>query len=265
MVEAVRGEVLGKAAAEAYRRGDMALKGLVREYQSRGWRLTRYTKSLKDVLSAAGGSTPPGRPASSDDVRRMTQEIGTINRAVSRLTGLQSHWSGILDVDPNLRWTGEKLRSCTIKLNGDPAQDIKRFSTGTHEVLHAHSVGLFESGAYVGRRGYEEGVVEQTERVLRDEVLADLGFSAGHLDFRAIDAESAHNGYIERLEEPREMTQRDARTFYVDLLRTPLVDREETILRWIERDSQLSSTDARLATQVRRSVLRQVRPPTVPR
>ena len=140
---------------------------------------------------------------------------------------------------------------------------MKRFSTGTHEVLHAHSVGLFEPGIYESRLGYEEGVVEQTMRLIRDQVLS-FEFAPGSVDFSATDADNVYNGYIDRLEQLRGMTRRDARSFYMELLRTPLADREETILQWIAKDSGLSPPDARLATQVQRAVLRNPNPPATP-
>ena len=96
--------------------------------------------------------------------------------------------------------------------------------TLTHEALHCVSVG-FVRNDYEQAPGWEEGVVEQMQRLLRPQVLAWLSASVPLWVIAVADASHSFNPYIAALENIREVPQAENLPFYLRLLRTPIRDR----------------------------------------
>ena len=96
---------------------------------------------------------------------------------------------------------------------------LSRYSTLIHEVFHSVSVGLNEPD-YRAWKGYEEGIVEQCNRLWRAVILANAGLPP------STDARTSYNDRIILLESLRTRTQKAEQDFYLSLLQTPLRDRE---------------------------------------
>jgi hypothetical protein len=102
-----------------------------------------------------------------------TQELRLIEPIVSRLTGRPSLWNGVAEARVGLGAFGVKTFGCQIIVDADRASQPVRWRTNIHEMLHAHTNGL-EQSAVENYRGWEEGIVEQLQRLLRPQVLAGL-------------------------------------------------------------------------------------------
>lgn len=160
---------------------------------------------------------------------QISSKLQRIVAVVTRLTGLTSRWSGIVELVPDAEFKGMKRFSCSILLNAALAQEAVRWATLLHEILHSCSAG-YSPDDYQKLRGWEEGVVEQLQRLLRAQVLAELGIDLQPETFMADEAAHRYNVYIAALEEVRqalhaEGTADDAMRFYIDLLAVPLRDR----------------------------------------
>lgn len=153
-------------------------------------------------------------------------ELTRILPVISELTGLPSNWNGELSLVPESEWNGVKLFSCGIVLNAPLMRQDLRWRTLIHEALHCVSVGYVRS-AYELLRGWEEGVVEQMQRLLRPEALRRLGVSLDEQVFTSWEAKHEFNEYVLALEHIREGlgSQTEAREFYQELLSTPLQGR----------------------------------------
>ena len=93
-----------------------------------------------------------------------------------------------------------------------------------HEALHLFSLA-YTKQEYMLARGWEEGVVEQLQRLLRQEVFAALKIVVSEEIFTERDVAHEYNRYIRALEGLRELLELDAREFYLWLLATPLSER----------------------------------------
>lgn len=153
-------------------------------------------------------------------------ELSRIVPIVSALTGLPSNWNGELVLVPNAKFRGKKLFSCSILLREALARQELRWRTLIHEVLHAVSVGYIRSD-YEALSGWEEGVVEQLQRLLRRDVLAALSVNIAESTFQETEVGAFHNKYIEALETLRQALQiEDVTPFYIRLLSTPIAGRQ---------------------------------------
>ena len=168
---------------------------------------------------------------------QVLEELGAVRDAVERLTGLHSRWSGsvvLMDGREIVAMRGqpvlaEKRWSCDILLNTVLTASPTRWRTYIHEMLHSVSVGLNEQDLR-RLRGWEEGVVEQVQRLLRPQLLASIGVDVPEEVFAAVDRAWTLNGFVEALEVLRSALEREADTFYLDLLRTPLRERLAYVL-----------------------------------
>ena len=97
---------------------------------------------------------------------RVQQELIAIVDVLSELTGLTSRWSGEVELSQDARAFGRKPISCRIVLNERLADQPVRWRTLIHEALHLFSAG-YDSQDYQAWRGWEEGVVEQLQRLFR--------------------------------------------------------------------------------------------------
>ena len=111
----------------------------------------------------------------------------------------------------------EKQWGCSILVNSSIVDDPIRWRTLIHEMLHSVSVGTNEEN-YKRLRGWEEGVVEQLQRLLRPEILFRLNIAVPETTFTPAEAIWPYNSYIAAMERLRNYLK-------ADLLRTPLADR----------------------------------------
>ena len=151
-------------------------------------------------------------------------ELHRLLPVLSRLTGLPSRWNGELVLVPDAGFKGKKLFSCSVLLDAALASRDVRWRTLIHESLHALSVG-YNRMDFEALSGWEEGVVEQLQRLLRPEVLIALGVSLEEAVFAPAEAAHPYNRYIRVLEELRQGLNLPGKAFYCGLLATPIKDR----------------------------------------
>ena len=160
-----------------------------------------------------------------DEITAQTQnELQRMEPIVEEITGLRSRWSGVVELIPHADFKGKKPFSCSILIDASLAHEEARWRTFLHELLHAVSAGYIPSD-YRALLGWEEGVVEGLQRLLRSDVLARLGINVAEDVFRIMEERHPFNRHIEALERIRETLNLPTPSFYLDLLRTPIRDR----------------------------------------
>ena len=165
---------------------------------------------------------------------QIAEELRRLLPLVEELTGLTSRWSGIVELVPEAEYLGLKPFSCEIRINATLAQQDTRWATLIHELLHSCSVG-YKRDDFQNLRGWEEGVVEQLQRLLRPEILQRLDIRLSPDVFAIRELKHHFNPYIEALEEIRialkgEGVPDNPHTFYTNLLATPMKERPGYIL-----------------------------------
>lgn len=172
-------------------------------------------------------------PVPSDPLQQLTVDVSAIVAAVEHLTGLRSRWSGqvVISADADAMgrpaYFGAKEWNCDIVIHHVRLNAAGKYSTLVHEAFHSVSTGLNKSD-YCALQGYEEGIVEQCVRLLRDTILAASGLAP------ATDTRTSYSRYITLLEDLRIKTSKPEQEFYIGLLATTLADREATVLQWIQ-------------------------------
>ena len=129
---------------------------------------------------------------------------------------------------------GRKPFNCDIILDAALVMEETRWSTLIHEGLHTLSAGYIGVD-YRDFRGYEEGVVERLQRLLRPWVLERLGVVVPAESFLPDEEKHRYNVYIAALEEicralAVEETPAARETFYRDLLAIPIRSRSVYLL-----------------------------------
>ena len=156
------------------------------------------------------------------------QETAQVVRIVEELTGLTSRWSGRVELVPDAGFWGKKLFSCAILLDAAIAQHPVRWRTLIHEALHSVSAGHIRADSDT-LIGWEEGTVEQLQRLLRRRVLDALGVDVAEEVFAETEAEYPFNPYINALEDVRNVLETPPLDFYLRLLNTPIAQRPGSI------------------------------------
>jgi hypothetical protein len=87
-----------------------------------------------------------------------------------------------------------------------------------HESLHSVSVAFSSTRLDPTNQRWEEAIVEQTQRLLRTELLPLLGIELDEARLRGRDDAHRYNSYIRAIEIQRDAESRDAREFYLQLL-----------------------------------------------
>lgn len=152
------------------------------------------------------------------DLRRIVAEL-------EQLTGLLSLWNQRVEVVLETSAAfGGKTFSCLIRIRADIAASDLRWPTLLHEAFHCFSVER-SPDASLNFTGYEEGVVEQLQRLYRQELLDTLGVNIQPDAFVDRDANNAYTHYIDSLEGIRRAIGEEAKPFYLRLLGTPLEQR----------------------------------------
>ena len=148
-------------------------------------------------------------------------ELERIQPVIEEITGLTSRWNGKVELVPDLGYSGIKRSSCMIVMDVSLVGDALRWRTSIHELLHAVSAGYTRSD-YRVLRGWEEGVVEQLQRLIRPSLLNRIGVVVPNDFFGAAEVFHPFNHYIEALEELRGELALPEFDFYRNLLRTPI-------------------------------------------
>ena len=161
------------------------------------------------------------------EVRQAQEELRRVEQAVGELTGLPSFWSGVVELHEEPDWRGAKPFGCDIRLDAARQKLDVRWRTLIHEMLHAHSIG-YARFAFDTFPGWEEGVVEKLQRLLRPHVLERLGLTLAVEVFAAEDVAHEFNPYVAALETLYTLLQRPEESetaFYTTLLAMPLDQR----------------------------------------
>jgi hypothetical protein len=169
------------------------------------------------------------------------------------MTGLHSNWNGLVELVPNANFRGKKPFTCEILIDEALVNEEVRWRTLIHEALHAFSTGYTQID-FMANRGWEEGVVEQLQRIIRASVLSHLGVSVDHALFIAIEEEHAFNIYIDALESIRGVLEIEAEPFYLSLLKTPIKNRYSSLIA-LSRSMETMKQYAALAVLSKSNVI----------
>jgi hypothetical protein len=164
------------------------------------------------VDDAEGQSHPLHAAALADLTRLMPQIVET--------TGLPTRWTGAVRVR-GLEFgpAGQKHGWCGISIREDVLLKPElRWSTMIHEALHSVSAAFSSARLDPTSQRWEEAIAEQTQRLLRGELLGPLGIGLDETALRSRDATHRYNTHIDALERQRRVEGREARAFYLELL-----------------------------------------------
>ena len=151
----------------------------------------------------------------------LTQVVGALSELLER----PSRWTGTLELTESLFSSGVAHLDGRIEITRAVwRQPQYRWRTVVHEALHLCSPP-YTSHEYSLGRGWEEGVVEQMQRLLRQEVFRRMGVAMAEDAFAERDAAHEYNAYIQALESLRQPLRMSPLDFYVWLLATPLSSR----------------------------------------
>ena len=181
-----------------------------------------------------------------DTPQRIRNEMSGIIAELERLTLLPSQWNSQIEMTPAARQAfGGKTFGCLIRIRADIAESEARWLTMIHEALHCFSEGR-NADASLRYPGYEEGVVECLQMLLRQEILDALGINLAASFFVDRDANSAYTDYVNTLEAMRSaLGVEEPRGFYLDLLATPLEQRWALLREQARQDSRWQNADFR--------------------
>ena len=191
----------------------------------------------------------------SDTEAQVRAELEQIMPLVSALTGLATRWSGVVELVETTEFKGKKPFSCDIQIQASLAQKEARWSTLIHESLHAHSAG-YNGPDYRLYRGWEEGVVESLQRLLRPEILFRLGVVIPQADLLEADRQHPFSDRIQALEAIRQWLAVPERVFYKQLLATPIAQRSGETLAQIRRLPMPQQRDALYTYSASNTVLK---------
>ncbi len=162
---------------------------------------------------------------------RIQGELERVVEAVEAITGLSSRWSGKAVLVQDAGFKGKKRFGCDIEINAALAASEVRWSTLIHEVLQSVSGG-YNPSDFQTYRGWEEGTVEQLQRLIRSRVLQRLNVTIEGGVFETGELFHQFNRYIAALEQVRTALSVDesASAFYTMLLGVPIRERPGYIL-----------------------------------
>jgi hypothetical protein len=148
--------------------------------------------------------------------------------------GLPSRWNGEVEIVDNPFHAALARFDGTIEISlATWAEPNRRLRTTIHEALH--QISQPTKAAYRHLPGWEEGVVEQMQRLLRKRVETELGTNLDERFHLAVDAGHVYNEYIAALEDVRAALGEHENRFYRMLLATRLPDRPECVRDLLER------------------------------
>jgi hypothetical protein len=157
-------------------------------------------------------------------------ELSAITDFLEERFRWRSRWNGEIELSDDSSTHGKALWNGGISINRELAKTDLRWRTEIHEALHLFSVGLNPQG-YLDLEGWEEGVVEKLQRLLRPRVLSSLSVSIPETIFAAVEAKHDYNSYIGALDGLREELNEPVMVFYQNLLSTALQSRPALVIQ----------------------------------
>ena len=157
-------------------------------------------------------------------------ELRQIEQVLTEIIGWPSRWSGRVELTGDPAVWGAKPYGCDIVINKSLLGHEERWRTLIHEMLHSYSVG-YNRRDYDEACGWEEGVVEQLQRLLRPEIFPRLSVQVGEDAFRKTEEAHKYNAYVAALETLRAEVGQDERAFYLRLLATPIAARSGLLVQ----------------------------------
>ncbi len=134
----------------------------------------------------------------------------------------------MVELVPDANFRGKKRFSCLIQIDSNLARQEDRWLTLIHEALHCVSAGYVATD-YREYPGWEEGVVEKMQRLLRPLIAGHLGLALEPMLIAASEQYHRYNAYIAALETLRLDLGADERPFYQMLLQTAIKERPPSI------------------------------------
>ena len=175
---------------------------------------------------------PPGQ------FQRTKSELAFVNQWLETFLRYPGMWNGELSLFTNEQPAGTMNFDGSISLSLPLQQKEIRWATHLHEILHSYSKGYLPI-PYNARPGWEEGVIEKLQRLLRPIMLEqrlDGKAIATAIEKAQLDATHPYNTYVNALEGLRHLVQEpDEFKFYTQLLRSPLADRAQTLITEVKR------------------------------
>jgi hypothetical protein len=157
-------------------------------------------------------------------------ELSAITVFLEERLGRRSRWNGGVELSDDAGTNGRAMWGGRVAINRQLARTDLRWRTEIHEALHLLSAGLTPQ-SYLDFQGWEEGVVEQLQRLFRSLALFSLNVTVPESLFTAEEAAHDYNRFIAALESLRMVLSDAALPFYVKLLATPLSERPAAIIR----------------------------------
>ena len=157
--------------------------------------------------------------------------LSTILPLVAAFTGLTSNWTGQVHLSEELggdgrpRFKAKKDWGCSISIHQGSLSDPGLFGTLVHECFHCFSRGL-TAPVFDRFKGYEEGVVEGLTQLTGERIAQAMPISV------AFEIRYTFDNYVQPLERLRAETELDSESFYLEMLRTPLAEREAKVVQW---------------------------------
>jgi hypothetical protein len=159
----------------------------------------------------------------------LEDELERIRLILEELLGRPSRWSGVLELTDDPAVNGAKPFRCDIVINAALIGQDARWRTLIHEMLHSFSVG-YHRRDFDEFPGWEEGVVEQTQRLLRPTILVRLGVSADEAALAQAESNHNYNVYIRALETLRQSLNIPPERFFLELLSEPIKTRAALVI-----------------------------------
>ena len=161
----------------------------------------------------------------------LQQHFHLLVTELEQTLGRPSRWNGRAYLARTLSFGGAAHYDGSLSLSeyayADP--DL-RWRTMLHEALHTFSPPYSHS-EYIAARGWEEGVVEQVQRLLRPQVLSALQVIVREEVIAEVERDHPYNVYILTLEDLRQRLGDSPMGFYGLLLSTPLPKRPVLLRR----------------------------------
>ena len=168
--------------------------------------------------------------SSTDALQAQIQdEIAQVIAILEDITSLTSRWTGRVLISEDESFRGKMIWNGDIAVKRSVVPTDLRWRTSIHEALHTFSHGL-KPGDYSQLPGWEEGIVEGSQRLLRPSILARLNVRVNESTFQPAEARHEYNRYINALESMRLALNAPHVKFYLDLLAVALKDRPQYVI-----------------------------------
>jgi hypothetical protein len=131
----------------------------------------------------------------------------------------RSWWTGAIQADPSgALGTAEWDGSISIDLDDRSLTPTQRFHVFVHEQLHHFSEDALNQQAFLGHRGWEEGVVEALTRVHREAIADRLGVVLERRELERLEQRARYDRFVEPLERLRRQLDIERDDYYEELL-----------------------------------------------